>query len=182
MRLRDGSSPLARGTGRLFRQARDRIRFIPAGAGNRLRKMAVMCRSPVHPRWRGEQSVVLFSCVLHPGSSPLARGTAVVNLGADGVWRFIPAGAGNRMSSKPTLTRWAVHPRWRGEQQTCALRMARQYGSSPLARGTERNPPRHGQPFRFIPAGAGNRWLRLIDEYIQCGSSPLARGTVLPTS
>ncbi|ENE50637.1 hypothetical protein ECP03022939_2730 [Escherichia coli P0302293.9] len=40
-----GLSPLARGT---------RLRFIPAGAGNTLRRSAFFASRSVYPRWRGE--------------------------------------------------------------------------------------------------------------------------------
>ena len=52
------------------------MRFIPAGAGNRIATVVQLCENTVHPRWRGEQAYLI------------PRNKSVV--------RFIPAGAGNR--------------------------------------------------------------------------------------
>ena len=97
------------------------------------------------------------------------------------------------------LTRGA-HPRWRGEDCQVAARVTLRAGSSPLARGGLRRPPRLLRRRRLIPAGAGRtkgphpargggsahpRW-RGEDDRGQCagswrsGSSPLARGGPLP--
>ena len=51
-----GSSPLARGTGRLFIAFRHGPRFIPAGAGNSWALLTCGMPCAVHPRWRGEQA------------------------------------------------------------------------------------------------------------------------------
>ncbi len=91
----DGSSPLARGTPALAETFNDRMRFIPAGAGNTMHAWTWPTATAVHPRWRGEHSARLGSARLRGGSSPLARGTPfrLDNGAADR--RFIPAGAGN---------------------------------------------------------------------------------------
>ena len=131
-----GLSPLARGT-----RTRDAprfvgTRFIPAGAGNSSRAIAIAIVRSVYPRWRGE----LFLCVaVNPhvgGLSPLARGTPAKADAFTNGHRFIPAGAGNsnRLFVFPIFM--TVYPRWRGE-----LTITRHYrhwllGLSPLARGT----------------------------------------------
>ena len=51
-----GSSPLARGTVCFFQQRAKLARFIPAGAGNRVREDQARRSGTVHPRWRGEQT------------------------------------------------------------------------------------------------------------------------------
>ncbi len=90
-----GSSPLARGT---HREAGSRFRFlwfIPAGAGNtRLDQFGEVLK-PVHPRWRGEHRTQPRRRAWRSGSSPLARGTRVLQLSLVVGRRFIPAGAGN---------------------------------------------------------------------------------------
>ena len=172
-----GSSPLARGTVR------------------RLPHTSRLCS--VHPRWRGEQKETLSVDRPAGGSSPLARGTADRVASAPQCPRFIPAGAGNRVSPMRTGLPSAVHPRWRGEQGSWIQIQLSASGSSPLARGTVA----HGGLFfrvrRFIPAGAGNsdpryqnttlrtvhpRWRGeqfVFNWYVDRnnGSSPLARGT-----
>ena len=90
-----------------------------------------------------------------------------------------------------------VYPRWRGEHEMLVSVNAANTGLSPLARGTL-----HGFGFlfdglRFIPAGAGNTYIRAknkatatvyprwrgehiyqnISFYSHGGLSPLARGT-----
>ena len=92
-----------------------------------------------------------------------------------------------------------VYPRWRGEHISSRTRASFRLGLSPLARGTL-----HGFGFlfdgrRFIPAGAGNTYIRaknkatatvyprwrgehaaIIQKRTQgIGLSPLARGTRL---
>ena len=113
---RGGSSPLARGTGCPSPRSAHWPRFIPAGAGNSGGSARGAGGWPVHPRWRGEQFSPPDFFGPAPGSSPLARGTAVH---AECAWlagRFIPAGAGNRPAPVTPMLAWAVHPRWRGEQ------------------------------------------------------------------
>ena len=70
-----GLSPLARGTLIMTHGRPDKVRFIPAGAGNSPVASFPVVSSSVYPRWRGE----LFprDCDRHRpiGLSPLARGT-----------------------------------------------------------------------------------------------------------
>ncbi len=96
-----GLSPLARGTrpSPVFRSFRPR--FIPAGAGNSSRAIAIAIVRSVYPRWRGE----LYSDGDRHrpiGLSPLARGTLYKRGEFMETVRFIPAGAGN--SKPPDLT------------------------------------------------------------------------------
>ena len=111
--------------------------------------------------------------------------------------RLIPARAGNTTRASPSLVPSSAHPRSRGEHQLLDLCRSRNYGSSPLARGTLRGyhlPVGNG---RLIPARAGNTVSlpRLRGRYpahprshrehkeirfrvgAQMGSSPLAQGT-----
>ena len=151
-----GSSPLARGTVVSGRRARDVSRFIPAGAGNRSFSRRLANASAVHPRWRGEQNTPHLRWYVAVGSSPLARGTGPRQNGGRSPWRFIPAGAGNRLTRPTSYACLAVHPRWRGEQIVRHLRGDVADGSSPLARGTAITCSSPSFSWRFIPAGAGN--------------------------
>ena len=131
-----GSSPLARGTADDEQRRLMWGRFIPAGAGNRPSRRRVSRSASVHPRWRGEQIVLLNRQIDERGSSPLARGTVMTTPAHRHRRRFIPAGAGNSVVQCRCRRCHAVHPRWRGEQR---------FALKPSWRVS-----------RFIPAGAGN--------------------------
>ena len=90
-----GLSPLARGTHKGFNTFFWLSRFIPAGAGNTLRRIKIQFRVAVYPRWRGEHSCDQPPELARAGLSPLARGT--------------PADTCSCVYSSP------VYPRWRGE-------------------------------------------------------------------
>ena len=131
-----GLSPLARGTrpSPVFRSFRPR--FIPAGAGNSSRAIAIAIVRSVYPRWRGELYINEVNLWKLYGLSPLARGTLFMRGSKSPRRRFIPAGAGNSGESGCVHQWSSVYPRWRGE-----LTITRHYrhwllGLSPLARGT----------------------------------------------
>ena len=131
------------------------------------------------------------------GSSPLARGTRRGGRRPAARRRFIPARAGNTGRRSTARSTAPVHPRSRGEHCPPASRARREGGSSPLARGTRRHGRRRALRRRFIPARAGNTFLRESTgagvavhprsrgEHAagggvrerHDGSSPLARGT-----
>ena len=114
-----GSSPRGRGTG-INRPVRlPLIRFIPAGAGNRLSRMAPTPPTAVHPRGGGEQDRFCGQPIGVSGSSPRGRGTVHLDQAYELPRRFIPAGAGNSPRHWPPSRHAAVHPRGGGEQ--CSL-------------------------------------------------------------
>ena len=131
-----GSSPLARGTRMNVKKLLSTRRFIPAYAGNSF----------------GQRSLAI---TLY-GSSPLTRGTLRTQRGSPRLGRFIPAYAGNSLSTNRTASRWAVHPRLRGELIQASTSINRQRGSSPLTRGTHLQTNYDKARLRFIPAYAGN--------------------------
>ncbi len=90
-----GSSPRARGTEQRHHYPSERIRFIPACAGNRRPRDAQASAQTVHPRVRGEQWQLRLFIVRRYGSSPRARGTVHACRDEVQVCRFIPACAGN---------------------------------------------------------------------------------------
>ena len=111
--------------------------------------------------------------------------------------RLIPARAGNTSARVQPVLPDPAHPRSRGEHRTCVQSEQYVTGSSPLARGTRTLPVAVHQPFRLIPARAGNtavkvsRWKKTAAHprsrgehsaredvlHTVHGSSPLARGT-----
>ncbi len=193
----DGSSPPARGTGWSSTRRSGRCRFIPAGAGNSGHGQLAAPVPAVHPRRCGEQVSRTAPVVPLAGSSPQVRGTATHHENQRYFDRFIPAGAGNscpRMMSEIPVT---VHPRRCGEQPIAPSTAGRTIGSSPQVRGTAFRLEAGAAHFRFIPAGAGNRYCSAASrapravhprrcgeqrhcyrvEYCQRGSSPQVRGT-----
>ncbi len=90
-------------------------RFIPAGAGNTVKKRFRRLVSTVYPRWRGEHISVRRPDLALNGLSPLARGTHFLLRMAFVAQRFIPAGAGNTAAMMLFFIMYPVYPRWRGE-------------------------------------------------------------------
>ncbi len=172
-------------------------RFIPAGAGNTNLAVVKNLAKSVYPRWRGEHGIKSTRFESAGGLSPLARGTPPARPTDSLAIRFIPAGAGNTLPFSVSLRRLAVYPRWRGEHLRVSLTSARNFGLSPLARGTRAGIVVHEIRDRFIPAGAGNTptGIPVTDEisvyprwrgehkatkapcWSAFGLSPLARGT-----
>ncbi len=91
-----GSSPRVRGTGNILPQQLQKLRFIPACAGNRMKGKHNGYNPTVHPRVCGEQGDRAKMPVEEYGSSPRVRGTAPKKQGLSLDIRFIPACAGNR--------------------------------------------------------------------------------------
>ncbi len=151
-----GSSPRARGTPGPAAMAATQRRFIPACAGNTNGAADTSTRMAVHPRVRGEHHPAGHGGMQAGGSSPRARGTLFSVLADIPSVRFIPACAGNTGWAGQDWDTATVHPRVRGEH-SMALRISRSWrGSSPRARGTQRQDGHAGLLARFIPACAGN--------------------------
>ena len=156
---RAGSSPLTRGT-LLLRGADGLIpRFIPAHAGNTCSRACSTASAPVHPRSRGEHSLLSDVRQWYAGSSPLTRGTHHPRLHRRSQLRFIPAHAGNTFSRMAGGGITPVHPRSRGEHENPMLIGISITGSSPLTRGTLQTHTGFLESLRFIPAHAGNTLL-----------------------
>ena len=131
----------------------------------------------VYPRWRGEHISSRTRASFRLGLSPLARGT------------HTPL---SNSCDLPT-----VYPRWRGEHIDPEQQYAQTDGLSPLARGTLLCRFHITGLPRFIPAGAGNTYIRAKNNATATvyprwrgehstatpvangarGLSPLARGT-----
>ena len=96
-----GSSPRVRGTLNMRVNIIQRIRFIPACAGNTPSECLERNPQAVHPRVCGEHVVELRWKRHQPGSSPRVRGTRVGTPWCAGGARFIPACAGNTSRRPP---------------------------------------------------------------------------------
>ena len=131
-----GSSPRVRGT-RLGGVAPQRLlRFIPACAGNSIRRVRRAGHRAVHPRVCGELAAVVDAQLEMHGSSPRVRGTRGPRKG--------------RARTAP------VHPRVCGELYGITAMLSASAGSSPRVRGTLIKAGAVAETRRFIPACAGN--------------------------
>ncbi len=90
------------------------------------------------------------------GSSPLARGTLLIELLSNHCQRFIPTRAGNTAAITGRTCEYSVHPHSRGEHVPITTVANCKAGSSPLARGTLQHQPSARVQDWFIPTRAGN--------------------------
>ena len=116
-----GSSPHTRGTHGASRSSCSECRFIPAYAGNAPLPWRSRRGVSVHPRIRGERRSRQRSRAWRLGSSPHTRGTHLRRLLFLGIFRFIPAYAGNAVQVQAAPLPPAVHPRIRGERTSNKL-------------------------------------------------------------
>ncbi len=199
LRCQGGSSPHVRGTQRCRHDQRQRLRFIPACAGNTRAAISAFFGITVHPRMCGEHISSAVSIVASNGSSPHVRGTLRRHPLKLQVSRFIPACAGNTPGSAPGSAYIPVHPRMCGEHRSSHWAVGIFTGSSPHVRGTRLAPALDQHHPRFIPACAGNTPMdgrqcsscpvhpRMCGEHLtrhmvaneSDGSSPHVRGTLL---
>ena len=193
----NGSSPHVRGTHGICGARGAQGRFIPACAGNALRRSGASSNQPVHPRMCGERGVQLSDDLSLYGSSPHVRGTRADIRHIDPMGRFIPACAGNARRGGRGFRATSVHPRMCGERRLTPRIDRGSTGSSPHVRGTHGRKTRGRARLRFIPACAGNasqRWRSLLPfpvhprmcgerdvvrlpRHAAGGSSPHVRGT-----
>ena len=97
--VHSGSSPLARGTPMPRGHHDSAGRLIPARAGNTWDTTPPAAASTAHPRSRGEHFARASLLAWLSGSSPLARGTLLVEGYLPAVHRLIPARAGNTITA-----------------------------------------------------------------------------------
>jgi len=191
-----GSSPLARGGLCALHERGIRLGLIPARAGRTSSPRQQRRRSGAHPRSRGADLGTTETGQTWTGSSPLARGgpkCRVRRLGRSGL---IPARAGRTSSSGAISRHSRAHPRSRGADFRTMPCIARNVGSSPLARGGRPDEPQRSPQRGLIPARAGRTPFTdslaerrrahprsrgadcedLNGEFRETGSSPLARG------
>ena len=177
-RLNKGSSPLARGlliSSSLFVPA---VRIIPARAGFTQDPLPSPDHRRDHPRSRGVYSPAPRGRSSRLGSSPLARGLHVPEVGDSGEDRIIPARAG----FTPT---WGVrgrgprdHPRSRGVYMGPVKSPFAMMGSSPLARGLLPGLAWIQFDSGIIPARAGFTKCRECNRS-RYGDHPRSRGVYL---
>ena len=130
-----GSSPRARGAAGEFFWGVFSNGIIPARAGSSLRDSSLPHSREDHPRARGEQCAEKGVRGFQLGSSPRARGAALVYPNGEYCRWIIPARAGSSRAASQAWLFGRDHPRARGEQLSRPMSLRRGRGSSPRARG-----------------------------------------------
>ena len=126
---------------------------------------------------RGERRRGLPSHVMAAGSSPHARGTLVRVRRGQHTDRFIPACAGNALSSLPSPSAFSVHPRMRGERFRKLDRLFMRVWFIPACAGNAQAHHHHRRSTPVHPRMRGERWQGDASYGITGGSSPHAWGT-----
>ena len=150
-----GSSPLTRGKHRRVETARAPRGLIPAHAGKTATFRSFGLGIWAHPRSRGENNTSATPHQLPCGSSPLTRRKPVARPSRPALMRLIPAHAGKTHGRIRISSRWAAHPRSRGENDAIQSKYADASGSSPLTRGKPPDKVGGGVGDGLIPAHAG---------------------------
>ena len=151
-----GSSPHARGARAAAEDRPVHVGIIPACAGSTPARPRRLGGRGDHPRMRGEHMLASGQVSSQQGSSPHARGARHVlerDVHGGGI---IPACAGSTTSRCTTASRRGDHPRMRGEHFVSRSPTAWFEGSSPHARGAQRDRRRTYPPPGIIPACAGS--------------------------
>ncbi len=191
-----GSSPPARGPlppGPNFTKS---VWLIPACAGTTASILPTSTTKRAHPRLRGDHITSAMFQAGTGGSSPPARGPPRHSRIKNKIRGLIPACAGTTSSRQCFGRGGRAHPRLRGDHSALPGEIVSTVGSSPPARGPQRNRITRSQPSGLIPACAGTTWeASSLDSHVEAhprlrgdhsqtllfslpvgGSSPPARG------
>ena len=172
---RTGSSPLARGLLADAIPGASGKRIIPARAGFTPRPGHHVPAQRDHPRSRGVYSTGARTTPSETGSSPLARGLQLGQLGQKLGQGIIPARAGFTSTIMAAKASLSDHPRSRGVYSCLLHRASRLAGSSPLARGLLPLLVVEDLPLGIIPARAGFTAFRRVFRR-RCRDHPRSRG------
>ncbi len=153
--MRVGSSPHMRGKRERHRGHWERVRIIPAHAGQTCICCALRCPAADHPRTCGTNGQ--FDAFKRPvgGSSPHMRGKLPCVLVAADCGRIIPAHAGQTMDGRLRISSIMDHPRTCGANACYVGVGVGSRGSSPHMRGKQTQIWNELVNFRIIPAHAG---------------------------
>ena len=130
-----GSPPHPRGIYRVAAIVFMPPRFTPASAGNIRGELTKALDSEVHPRIRGEYSVVTQVFKGVGGSPPHPRGIFTVAFAISPAPGVTPASAGNMLDHKTHRRYDQVHPRIRGEYSDTVAEVAEDLGFTPASAG-----------------------------------------------
>ena len=149
--------------------------LIPARAGKTLVVLKIATMAPAHPRSRGENVSSSNSPASYRGSSPLARGKPGRQPRGGLRLRLIPARAGKTPTRSAHTSGPQAHPRSRGENAGPRHSTCPDLGSSPLARGKQRNSLTIRDAIGLIPARAGKTY-RSSSDCRSASAHPRSRG------
>ena len=150
-----GLSPPTRGSLDLLRQHGEKLRSIPAHAGEPKARGTRRSPSTVYPRPRGGAEIDTLSQTVLTGLSPPTRGSPLGAAKGAGRYRSIPAHAGEPSTCWDFSKSTKVYPRPRGGAQGSARPQTLVRGLSPPTRGSQHGGHRDPQLLRSIPAHAG---------------------------
>ena len=194
--VRTGSSPRMRGKLRVERGRDDKIRIIPAHAGQTHGRRYMADRTPDHPRACGANSTKYNARHMPTGSSPRMRGKPLRFLVFDPCGRIIPAHAGQTRARSRRPYPPTDHPRACGANTWALTGSIKEDGSSPRMRsklfhncsvlcfvriipahaGQTMVAGRHSTPSTDHPRACGANSVRLSKRRHATGSSPRMRG------
>ena len=170
-----GSSPRMRGKLQQGQRHSERVRIIPAHAGQTQWQPKYSDRRPDHPRACGANGGLRAMGETCGGSSPRMRGKLLALIRHYEQNRIIPAHAGQTCATPCTALRSSDHPRACGANVRDTMYGTTQFGSSPRMRGKRaRHHVRH-YAVRIIPAHAGQTRL-LTPECTPLSDHPRACG------
>ena len=121
-----------------------------------LRQRWTVSSTQVHPRIRGEYSVLPLRSFPNSGSPPHTRGIYLWLFCLGQGVRFTPAYAGNIVFAYFVVICSQVHPRIRGEYASLPFTAMAELGSPPHTRGIFKGRTLKIRKSRFTPAYAGN--------------------------
>ena len=180
----------------------ERVRIIPAHAGQTQWQPKYSDRRPDHPRACGANGGLRAMGETCGGSSPRMRGKLLALIRHYEQNRIIPAHAGQTCATPCTALRSSDHPRACGANSVAYPRVHTIVGSSPRMRGKRSVPSLVSERCRIIPAHAGQTWSRMLQVAVRpdhpracganrrnvpnldvaTGSSPRMRGKRLATT
>ena len=140
----------------------ERVRIIPAHAGQTQWQPKYSDRRPDHPRACGANGGLRAMGETCGGSSPRMRGKLLALIRHYEQNRIIPAHAGQTCATPCTALRSSDHPRACGANSVAYPRVHTIVGSSPRMRGKRSVPSLVSERCRIIPAHAGQTWSRML--------------------
>ena len=150
-----GTSPRVRGKPYMMHPSTVNGGYIPACAGEALRRIIAVRTPSVHPRVCGGSPNRPRRGRLNMGTSPRVRGKPSQDRSRMTTKGYIPACAGEARRPSGASRTDAVHPRVCGGSRSTAKPATKSRGTSPRVRGKPKGVRVTEREIRYIPACAG---------------------------